>query len=498
MIRTVKKATAQIAGHRRTMAQMTMANINPKVVAAEYAVRGEIVLRAGELQAQLARGDASLPFKEIVYCNIGNPQSVGQKPITFFRQVLALCVDPDLLEDAISGGKASELYPADAIARAAKIMQGSGGHGLGAYSHSKGLHSVRKTVADFIADRDGHPCDPETIFLTNGASEGVFAALDLLIRSPQDGVMIPIPQYPLYSAALTLKGGAAVSYYLDEANAWGLSVTELERSVTEAKAQGINSRALAVINPGNPTGGVLSLQDMQGVVKFCERENLVLCADEVYQENVYADKPFISFKKVVRDLDAQVELVSYHSTSKGFLGECGMRGGYYEAVNIDSEVMDQMYKLASVSLCSNLTGQVMMDLMVCPPKQGDESYPIFKQEKEGQLACLKSRANKLVRALNKLEGVTCNSAEGAMYAFPQVRIPPKAMEYAKSVGKPADFVYAMELLEATGICVVPGSGFGQQEGTLHFRTTFLPPDEMIEEAVDSLAKFHHTFMAKYK
>jgi len=377
-------------------------------------------------------------------------------------------------------------------------MNGTSGHGLGAYSHSKGLAHVRETVANFIEERDGHPADPESIFLTNGASEGVFAVLDLLIRSPQDGIMIPIPQYPLYSAALTLKGGAAVRYFLDESNSWGLSVPELERSVAEAKAQGVTSRALAVINPGNPTGGCLSLEDMQGVVQFCERENLVLCADEVYQENVYVEgKPFTSFKKVVRDLNSSVELVSYHSTSKGFLGECGMRGGYYEATNIDPKVVEQMYKMASVSLCSNLTGQVMMDLMVNPPRPGDASYALFKEEREGQLARLKSRAQKLVSGLNSMEGVTCNAAEGAMYAFPQIRLPAKALEAAKNNGKAPDALYAMELLEATGICVVPGSGFGQEEGTLHFRTTFLPGDDKIDQAVSKMQDFHSNFMKKY-
>jgi alanine transaminase len=418
--------------------------------------------------------------------------------MTFFRQVLALCIDPSLLQDALAGGKAAEIYPSDAISRADNIMNGTNGHGLGAYSHSKGVAHVRQTVANFIASRDGHECDPESIFLTNGASDGVIAVLDLLIRSDQDGVMIPIPQYPLYSAALTLKGGAAVNYYLDEEMGWGLSVAELERSVEDAKARGINCRALAVINPGNPTGGCLSLESMQGVVQFCEQENLVLLADEVYQQNVYVDdKPFNSFKKVVRDAGSNVELVSYHSTSKGYLGECGMRGGYMEAVNIDPEVLEEIYKVRSVTLCSNLTGQVMVDLMVNPPQPGDASHPLFAEERDAQLAKLKSRANKLVAALNGLEGVTCNAAEGAMYAFPQIRLPTKALEFAKAAGKAPDALYAMEMLEATGICVVPGSGFGQEEGTLHFRTTFLPGDEKIDQAVSMMQKFHAGFMKKY-
>jgi len=310
--------------------------------------------------------------------------------------------------------------------------------------------------------------------------------------------MIPIPQYPLYSAALALKGGAPVNYYLDENDSWGLSIQALESAIAKAKAEGVTSRALAVINPGNPTGGVLTRSGMEGIVKFCEKENLVLCADEVYQENTYlSSKPFVSFKKVVREMGSNVELVSYHSTSKGYIGECGMRGGYFEAINIDPEVMDQMYKVASVSLCSNLTGQAMVDLMVRPPREGEPSFTLFQQEREAQLNRLKTRALKLVDALNGLEGVTCNSAEGSMYAFPRIRLPEKAISAAASAGKAGDALYAMELLEATGICVVPGSGFGQEEGTLHFRTTFLPEDDKIDLAIQMMSDFHASFMAKY-
>jgi len=477
---------------------MTMDTINPKVISAQYAVRGEIVIRAAELEGMICDGNTSLPFDEIIYCNIGNPQSVGQKPITFFRQVLALCMDPTLLANAQDGGQASTLFPSDAIARAATIMEGTGGHGLGAYSHSKGVPYLRQKVARFIEERDGYPCDPEEIFLTNGASDGVFAVLDLLIRSETDGIMIPIPQYPLYSAALALKGGDMISYYLDESKSWGLSVEALEQSIAAAKSRGVTARALCVINPGNPTGGCLTVDEMRGIVQFCEQENLVLLADEVYQENVYVpDKPFNSFKKIVSDMKSPIELVSFHSTSKGYLGECGMRGGYYEAVNIDPQVMNEMYKVASVSLCSNITGQVMVDLMVDPPRAGEESYPLFMKERGDQLQRLKSRSRKLVAALNELQGVTCNMAEGAMYAFPQIRLPENALKAAAAQGKAADALYALDLLEATGICVVPGSGFGQEEGTLHFRTTFLPGDEKIDQVVTMMSKFHTEFMQKY-
>src|SRR5262245_44179910 len=161
----------------------------------------------------------------------------------------------------------------------------------------------------------------------------------MIIRSPNDGVLIPIPQYPLYSASLSLFGGAAIPYYLIEEENWSLSIPDLEQALDNARKNGIIPRALAVINPGNPTGGCLPEAKMGQVVRLCERENLVLMADEVYQANIYTEaRPFHSFKKIVSQLNSDIELASYHSVSKGMIGECGHRGGYFELHNFDQQV----------------------------------------------------------------------------------------------------------------------------------------------------------------
>ena len=110
---------------------------------------------------------------------------------------------------------------------------------------------------------------------------------------------------------------------------------------------------------------------------------------------------------------------------------------------------------------------------------------------------LKRRATKLVAGLNALEGVTCNQPQGAMYAFPSITLPPKAIAAAEAAGKVPDTFYALALLEATGIVVVPGSGFGQKKDTWHFRTTFLPPESDMDAVVDRMTKFHVDFMAQH-
>ena len=446
-----------------------IADIGKTVLETEYAVRGPIVARAAELEKQ---------GREIIYCNIGNPQSLGQKALTWNRQILALCEYPALMDLAPSA------FPADVIEVAKSILAGTK-HGLGAYSESRGVRFIREAVAEFILERDHIGVDPDAIFLTDGASKGVQTILRLLISGPQDGIMVPIPQYPLYSATITLSEGRMVSYQLDEANGWKLSRTLLEASLTTAEAEGAHVKAICVINPGNPTGAVLDEANIAMIIEFAKAHGLAILADEVYQENIYlSGDEFVSFAKVLHQLEAKdVTLFSFHSCSKGFLGECGVRGGYFEFRNVPDEVAAQILKLQSVNLCANLPGQTAVYAMVRPPKPGMPSYAQYAAEKGAILDTLKQRAILLAEGLNRIEGISCNVIAGAMYAFPSITLPPER----------TDSDYSMALLEQTGICVVPGSGFGQAEGTAHFRTTILPPTEKLQKVVDALGEFHRNF-----
>lgn len=448
---------------------MQLADIGKAVLETEYAVRGPIVARASELEKQ---------GREIIFCNIGNPQALGQKPLTWNRQIIALCEYPALME------LAPEVFPADVVEHARIILKGTR-HGLGAYSESQGVRVVREAVAQFISERDHIEADPDTIFLTDGASKAVQTVLRLLIGAPSDGIMVPIPQYPLYSASITLYGGRMVPYFLDEANGWKLSRPMLEASLAKAKAEGTRVKAICVINPGNPTGAVLDAANIAMIVEFAAEHGLPILADEVYQENIYlSGDSFTSFAKVFTGLAVKnIALFSFHSCSKGLLGECGMRGGYFEYRNVPEDVAAQMLKLQSVCLCANLVGQAAIYAMVRPPKPGMPSYPLYAAERGVVLETLKERAVLLAEGLNRIEGIRCNIVAGAMYAFPSIQLPP---------GR-TDFEYAMALLEQTGICVVPGSGFGQAEGTAHFRTTILPSTEKIQQVVQSLGEFHRNF-----
>ncbi|XP_041347626.1 alanine aminotransferase 2-like [Gigantopelta aegis] len=476
---------------------LTMETLNPNIKIMQYAVRGPIVARATQLEKELEKG-AKKHFEKVVRANIGDCHATGQKPMTFIRQVVALCTYPDLLMK-------NPDFPADAKEHAKKLLAGCKGGSIGSYSASSGIDVIRKDIAAYITNRDGHPSDPEDIHLSTGASDGIKSILSLVLTGKlgkdRAGIMIPVPQYPLYTAAIAEFNAFAIPYYLDEDNHWGLDLKELKRAIDTARPE-CKPRAIVVINPGNPTGQVLTRENIEGIIKFAKQERLFILADEVYQHNVYAaGSKFFSFKKILMELGAgynNMELASFMSASKGFMGECGYRGGYCEVLNLDPDVKLQYLKSISAKLCPPISGQIVIDVVVSPPKPDDPSYKLFQEEKTEVLSQLAKKAALVTKTFNSIEGVKCNEVQGAMYAFPRIFLPEKAIQAAKEKNQSPDSFYCFQLLEETGICTVPGSGFGEKPGTYHFRTTILPPLAEIEKLLKTFSEFHLKFMKQYK
>lgn len=249
---------------------LSLHTINSNVRNTEYAVRGEVARTGERYRAQLQGSDSvSLPFDSVIFANIGNPQELGQKPITFFRQVLSLLENPQLLDN-------SDLlitnfgYKPDSVARAKALL----GHvkSVGAYSASQGVLAIRQSVAKFIERRDGNPSSPEDIYLCAGASAGVNALLQIICASPKVGVLVPIPQYPLYTATLSLLNATCVPYYLDESSNWSTKQSAIVDALAKARETGIDVRAIVVINPGNPTGACLSAADIDAILKLAAKD----------------------------------------------------------------------------------------------------------------------------------------------------------------------------------------------------------------------------------
>lgn len=469
---------------------------NPNLVAMEYAVRGPIPQRAAALRAE---------GREIIPCNIGNPQALGQPPITYYRQVLGLLEEPWRMarERRLRGGASrmglaeADLISEEVIETAERLLAGLG-TGLGAYSESQGPRFVREAVARYIDARDAvdgaapaRAADPERIFLTNGASEGVMHVLEILISGARDGIMIPIPQYPLYSAAIRRCGGAQVSYYPDEASGWALRRDLLEEAYDEAASRGVRVKAIVVINPGNPTGAILPEQSVREVIDFARERGLAILADEVYQHNLYGQE-WVSFARVL-GRDAEVPVFSLHSTSKGFYGECGQRGGYLEVRNPPTlegttlSFLEVLYKRATVSLCPNTAGQALTYLIVTPPEPGGPVHETFARERDAILAALHDKAATIRRAFDDMEGITCAGRIGGMYLFPRLNVLPPGTD---------DYAYCMALLEETGLVTVNGAGFGQRPGTHHLRIAFLPPRQLLDEVLPRWVEFHNRYVRR--
>ncbi len=247
------------------------------------------------------------------------------------------------------------------------------------------------------------------------------ALLHIICATPETGILVPIPQYPLYTATLSLLNARCVPYYLDEGKAWGTDVDAIRAALKEARSNGTDVRAIVIINPGNPTGASLSEAEVRSVIEFAAAEKLVIMADEVYQTNVFEGN-FYSFKKGLRDLQKSapdqfdhVELASLHSISKGMVGECGQRGGYFELVGFNADVVAEIYKLVSISLCPPVIGQCLVEMMVNPPQDGDPSYPLYLEEYDRIFKGLQKRANALYEAFKEMEGVTCESPQASEY-----------------------------------------------------------------------------------
>lgn len=456
---------------------LSLDTLNPNILKAEYAVRGPIIELAQNLEKE---------GKEMIYFNIGNPQQLGQSPLTYVREILSLLNNPELLK---FGDKLLELgYASDSIERANMLMD-LNPVGLGAYSQSAGMPFIRESVAAFITQRDNIPTESKNIFITDGASKGVDLILNAMIKD-NVGIMVPIPQYPLYSADIALFGGVQVSYYLDEGNNWSLKDELLQQSYQKAKNDGVDVKLIVVINPNNPTGSVLSSDNIKMVLEFAKRNNIMVLADEVYQENIYhPDDKFYSFAKIAHDKKIEIPIFSLHSTSKGFIGECGYRGGYIEMRNIPDEVLLQLLKIRSIGLCANTTGQIVTYLMVNPPEEGSSSYETYIKERQVILDGLKRKASIISNILDNIDGISCPTPRGAMYLFPKITFP-SDKDYK---GMLPDYSFSKYLVENAGIVTVPGSGFGQIPGTWHLRMTFLPPEEKIEAIMQKFEQCYLEF-----
>lgn len=459
----------------------------------EYSV---LARRANQLKEELRQG-AKKPYKEVIDVSWGDPHRAGVKPLTFVRQVLAACLYPQLTD--------SDKLPVDVRQRAQRLLGICAGGSVGSYTATAGIPEIVQRVSEFITRRDdGVPSHPKNIYITPGSQWALTNILNVLVNpkaSPRKGVLIPVPCHSTTTLSIMRQGAAAVPYYLSEEQGWALQAEELQRALEAAKGV-CNPVALYVINPGNPTGLIQSRKSMQEVIRFVSEKRLILLADEVYQDCVFGENSkFLSYKRVLSEmgppLAETVELASFHSASKGFMGECGLRGGYVELLNLDPAVMKYIYNLFSTDTCAPILGQIALDLMTHPPQQGDPSYPLYYQETQHIRATLIQNVKRACEVVNSLPGFSCQPVDGGAFAFPRVHLPPKAIQKAKEEGMQPDTFYCIRLLEEAGVMTSPGYQYGQKEDTYHIRFCIMTSPELMEELLKRLSNFHTKFIRDF-
>lgn len=466
---------------------VTMENMNKNLIKAEYQVRGTVVIKSSEIQESLSKGNSSYPFDKLTLLNIGNPQALNQLPMTFPREVIASFLSN------FSNNK-------DAVLRANQYKNEL--DSTGNYTQFCGLNLIRKNIAKFISSRDRiDDISYKDIILTNGAGGAIKTVFDSIINSDTDAVMTPIPQYPLYSALIQLLNSNLIGYELNEQRGWCLDLENIRQQYQSAYDRGLSPKIFVIINPGNPTGNVLSKQNIEEIVKFCYDHKMVIIADEVYQNNIYdEDLRFISVRRTVKHMPypyCKTIIFSCNSVSKGYYGECGLRGGYLDIYNAPELIRDTILNSKCFEICPNIVGQLSMDLLINPPTSYNASQStinLYNDEKLSNFNNLKLKAELMHDILNEIPRFKCKKIEGAMYAFPSINIPTFRIEEAKKKNVEPDMLFALSLLEETGIVCVPGSGFGQKKGTYHIRlTNLINPASEIERMLGKLKDFSNKY-----
>ncbi|XP_064010526.1 alanine aminotransferase 1-like [Pogoniulus pusillus] len=420
--------------------------------------------------------------------------AMGLAPVTILRQIAAACTYPELLEDPA--------VPEGARCRAQRILQEMEAGNIGGYNHEHRDLAVPRRVARFLQRRDGAPSDPRSIVLTNGTSSILPFMMSLLVdvTSPcPTGVLVPVPGPPVHAGAAALAGAVAVPYQLAEERGWAVDVDMVRQELRRAQAR-CHPKVLCVVNPGDPTGHVLSWQNMVDIIQLVAEENLLLLADEGQQDRAFdPDHPFVSFKRVLWEMGAPfsstIQLVSFYSLSKSIAGESGFRVGFLELVNVEQGVV-RPFQLAQSIPRPCVLGRILLDILMDPPDKGDPIQQALEEQRQGLCRHLAHQWQLLQEVLGQ-GSLCCQPGQGGARACPRLQLPPRALRQAQELGLEPDVFFCQQLLEATGVLLAPGSEFGQPEGTYHVVVSLLPPAPTLERVLLALTHFHATFIQAF-
>jgi alanine-synthesizing transaminase len=335
------------------------------------------------------------------------------------------------------------------------------------YSDSKGIFSARKAVMHETQKQDIKGVTLDDIYLGNGASELIVMATNALLDNG-DELLLPAPDYPLWTAAASLSGGTPVHYQCDEANGWMPNIDDIRAKITP------RTKGIVVINPNNPTGALYSEALLLEIVTIAREHGLVIFADEVYDKVLYDGVKHTALGSLSND----VLTLTFNSLSKSYRS-CGYRAGWM-VVSGDKrpakDYIEGLNMLSNMRLCANVPGQYAIQTAL----GGHQSIDDLVCE-GGRLRRQRDLAYSLITAI---PGVTCVKPSAALYMFP--RLDPKIYPIED------DQQFFLELLQETRVMLVQGSGFNWSAPD-HFRIVFLPHEDDLREAISRIAHFLETY-----
>ena len=331
------------------------------------------------------------------------------------------------------------------------------------YSDSKGIFAARKAVMHYTQQQGVAGVTLEDIYLGNGASDLIAIATNALLDDG-DELLLPAPDYPLWTAVTSLSGGKPVHYLCDENKGWQPDLEDIRAKITP------RTKGIVVINPNNPTGALYSDELLKAIVQIAREHGLVLLADEVYDKVLYDGVRHTP----LAGLSTDVLTLTFNSLSKSYRS-CGYRAGWMVISGDKKSAQDYIEginMLANMRLCSNVPGQWAIQTAL----GGYQSINELVGE-GGRLRRQRDLAHELIAAI---PGVTCVRPQAALYMFP--RLDPKVYPIAD------DRQFFLEVLKETRVMLVQGTGFNYPDQQ-HFRIVFLPHEEDLREAIERIAKF---------
>jgi alanine-synthesizing transaminase len=338
------------------------------------------------------------------------------------------------------------------------------------YSDSKGIFGARKAVMHETQKQGIKGVTLDDIYLGNGASELIVMATNGLLNNG-DELLLPAPDYPLWTAAVSLSGGTPVHYLCDEDNGWMPNIEDIRAKITK------HTKGIVVINPNNPTGALYSDELLLQIVELARQHGLIIFADEVYDKVLYDGVKHTP----IASLSEDVLTLTFNSLSKSYRS-CGYRAGWL-VVSGDkkpaADYIEGLNMLSNMRLCANVPGQWAIQTAL----GGYQSINDLVGE-GGRLRKQRDLAYELITAI---PGVTCVKPEAALYMFP--RLDPKVYPIKD------DQQFFLELLQETKVMLVQGTGFNWKS-TDHFRIVFLPHEDDLREAISRIAKFLENYRSK--